>query len=753
MITRLGVVLFAKLQELAKGIAQGVGIVLAGNKKMEESSKRVSKSIEQSFGQGAKNSIKKVSEEILIQTDILRDQEMELKRLEDQQKRTGKFDFQAQAKIKKAIQEQTQAIADQKYALQGLKMQQQESKAALSESRAKAEDNSQAMEALGRATNAASMATLLMVGDNKKLQPALDAVRTAMALASAGMAIYNLSLRENNVLTTIGTGLQKAYAVAVGTSTGAMKLFRIALAATGVGVLIVALGELVALLMTTEQNLDKVNDQLDTLGKRNEYAENSINSIISAIERQTELDIARARLAGKTESDIQKIREKSNNQIIDQINEQKRIYQENYKAQKVTIKKEIEDLGERTKRITELDDKREKDMRAFNDRIADLQNQSKIEAIEVEISKNNKLAEQDKKRLEELKKKLDDEGKAYEAYMKQVMDEGKQYQQLLIDQMADGKEKELAQLKFNYENEISEVKTNNGLRRALNEKYNKDVSDINEKYANKEFDAETRRANEAIQNAQNLARAKKEALKKENEELLAEQEKFNQKVNEQFKNALNQFTQTVVSEISDSISRAFQGVGESSKIGLEILKLQQKELEQTMKDAERSELERLQARQQYLKNEQDILEQSRSNMSKLFRGILLSIADFLVQLGTSLIVTAAATEAFQKSLLKNPKAAAAAGLVAVTAGIATRAIIERGPKFANGGIVSGPTLGLVGEYPGASTNPEVIAPLNKLQSMLGGTGDSSNGFIAETRVSGRDLALVLSRYNKDAQRG
>jgi hypothetical protein len=186
---------------------------------------------------------------------------------------------------------------------------------------------------------------------------------------------------------------------------------------------------------------------------------------------------------------------------------------------------------------------------------------------------------------------------------------------------------------------------------------------------------------------------------------------------------------------------------------LEILKLQQKELEQTMKDMERSEIDRLQARQQYLKNQEDILEQSRSNMSKLFRGILLAIGDFLVQLGTSLIVPELATVKFKESLFTNPKAAAAAGAVAVTAGLATRAIIENGPRFANGGIVSGPTLGLVGEYPGASTNPEVIAPLDKLQSMLGGMGSGENGFIAETRVSGRDLALVLSRYNKDAQRG
>lgn len=40
------------------------------------------------------------------------------------------------------------------------------------------------------------------------------------------------------------------------------------------------------------------------------------------------------------------------------------------------------------------------------------------------------------------------------------------------------------------------------------------------------------------------------------------------------------------------------------------------------------------------------------------------------------------------------------------------------PAFASGGIVSGPTLAMVGEYAGASSNPEVIAPLSDLENML-----------------------------------
>ena len=46
--------------------------------------------------------------------------------------------------------------------------------------------------------------------------------------------------------------------------------------------------------------------------------------------------------------------------------------------------------------------------------------------------------------------------------------------------------------------------------------------------------------------------------------------------------------------------------------------------------------------------------------------------------------------------------------------------------FANGGIISGPTLGLMGEYAGAKSDPEVVAPLSKLKNMLGQTDDSGN---------------------------
>tara|TARA_Y100001972_G_C7666253_1_gene336968 strand:+ start:3809 stop:6352 length:2544 start_codon:yes stop_codon:yes gene_type:complete len=62
------------------------------------------------------------------------------------------------------------------------------------------------------------------------------------------------------------------------------------------------------------------------------------------------------------------------------------------------------------------------------------------------------------------------------------------------------------------------------------------------------------------------------------------------------------------------------------------------------------------------------------------------------------------------------------------------------PAMAEGGIVSGNTLVQVGEYAGASTNPEVIAPLDKLKSMLGGAGGGQ--VQVHGVIRGRDIFLT-----------
>jgi len=80
--------------------------------------------------------------------------------------------------------------------------------------------------------------------------------------------------------------------------------------------------------------------------------------------------------------------------------------------------------------------------------------------------------------------------------------------------------------------------------------------------------------------------------------------------------------------------------------------------------------------------------------------------------------------------------AAVAGMVATMLSL---------PKFAAGGIAYGPTMGLFGEYPGAANNPEVVAPLSKLKSLL--NTDSGTGGHVEFEIKGRRLVGVLAKEN------
>ena len=74
------------------------------------------------------------------------------------------------------------------------------------------------------------------------------------------------------------------------------------------------------------------------------------------------------------------------------------------------------------------------------------------------------------------------------------------------------------------------------------------------------------------------------------------------------------------------------------------------------------------------------------------------------------------------------------------------------PMLADGGIASGPTLAMVGEYAGASGNPEVIAPLDKLRGMLAGPATLDFGNV-KFEIEGRKLVAILAKENEHKKRG
>jgi tape measure domain-containing protein len=88
--------------------------------------------------------------------------------------------------------------------------------------------------------------------------------------------------------------------------------------------------------------------------------------------------------------------------------------------------------------------------------------------------------------------------------------------------------------------------------------------------------------------------------------------------------------------------------------------------------------------------------------------------------------------------------AAMVGLI--TAGMAAISSVQL-PALAEGGLAYGATTALVGDNPNARIDPEVIAPLSKLQDMMGGQRVEVFG-----RISGDDIYLSNARTSRNRNR-
>lgn len=139
------------------------------------------------------------------------------------------------------------------------------------------------------------------------------------------------------------------------------------------------------------------------------------------------------------------------------------------------------------------------------------------------------------------------------------------------------------------------------------------------------------------------------------------------------------------------------------------------------------------------------------NGLEALKTMLSAMMDILSQFGQALTAAGTASLALKAVALNGIGAIIAGGaLVAATA--AAKAALQNATAFADGGIVSGPTYALVGEYAGARNNPEVIAPLDKLRSLITPAYMDPSSFRLETKVRGRDLYVMLQGVEREKNR-
>ena len=243
-------------------------------------------------------------------------------------------------------------------------------------------------------------AAALFGDENEDLQKAMLKVQGAMALANGVQQVANLLQKESALMMGANTLATKAYALVVGTATGAMRAFRIALAATGIGAIVVALGFAAeAMGLFSSKTEDATEDQKklkrsleDTAGTLEYYerklkANGATEEDLAKLRRQT-VQNEKAELDRKLQQDISRYGVKNDN------------YQNSLRQEiellDIKIKEETKIIDEAAKQRADKD-KADRDRRNSQNKA-----QSDREKAELKQNTDARLAEQERIKLIEI---------------------------------------------------------------------------------------------------------------------------------------------------------------------------------------------------------------------------------------------------------------------------------------------------------------------------------------------------------------
>ena len=286
-------------------------------------------------------------------------------------------------------------------------------------------------------------------------------------------------------------------------------------------------------------------------------------------------------------------------------------------------------------------------------------------------------------------------------------------------------------------------------REVLSKGFSADIDSINKK-----FDEQSKAIKEATKNELKLLNTKKENKKETEKETKAiaennkEQEKSNNTIKQTRKEveSVMEFSgKRLVSLFDPSKKAAFGFNFEKIKTDFSELKKQSKFLkEQFTIDFGQIGATIAQTFGQSLVSGGNVF-------ADLSKTILSIIGDLIIQMGAAAVAAANLAKTFGIPIVGAAAGIAAIALGTIIKGLAGKMQSGGATAFANGGIVSSPTLGLMGEYPGARSNPEVIAPLDKLKSMIGG-GQTNVNITGGFKLEGQDLVLALQRADRNRTR-
>jgi len=151
----------------------------------------------------------------------------------------------------------------------------------------------QSVELLGNAFQIVEGASAAFGVENEDLQETLVRLNAIMAVTNGLEQVRTILLDQTAKKTGIAAVAQRAYALAVGSSTGALKVFRLALAATGIGALIVALGFIIEKISNFKSESDRLAESIKRTNDVLRDGENAVKSFQDKIEEaRTRIKVA-----------------------------------------------------------------------------------------------------------------------------------------------------------------------------------------------------------------------------------------------------------------------------------------------------------------------------------------------------------------------------------------------------------------------------------------------------------------------------
>ena len=329
--------------------------------------------------------------------------------------------------------------------------------------------------------------TALLGVENEELMETMVKLQSTMAVLDSIEQLRMATEKEslaiktlNNVKTKIAIGLQKAYTLAVGVGSKAMKTFRLALISTGIGALVVLIGVIIskwddwkdtimkfintalAPVMWLLEKLGIIDDETERIRKKNHEAHmKRLEKEKSALEAQAEVtdkrlnhEIALAQARGENSEEIeQKLLQHqidSNKAIL--INQEDR-YREMLKNTKKYSQEQLQEQRD-------LNNKLRVDIQAHQ-RNLDVSN------AKAETEKRKKRKSNWEKRKREKQKEFEEELQMLRDKAQKELDLEQELQDLIIENMQDEDAKKLAQLQLQQERELADLRDKYGMETEL----------------------------------------------------------------------------------------------------------------------------------------------------------------------------------------------------------------------------------------------------------------------------------------------